>query len=134
MKRMADSGKNATMEVDSDVLENYSTLPQGVGIYEISGPFFFASAKQYCSTLKTIGSKSKVLIIRMRHVPFIDATGIHNLEAVIRELKHGQTKVILSGVNSEVLKELEKHHLPDLLGREMILSSFDQAITKVQEL
>lgn len=132
MKRMADSGKNASMEVDSDVLENYSSLPEGVGIYEISGPFFFASAKQYCSILKSIGAKSRVLIIRMRHVPFIDATGIHNLKAVIGELKHGQTQVILSGVRPEVLKELKKHQITEKLGEEMILSSFDQAITKVQ--
>lgn len=134
MKRMADSGKNATMEVDSDVLENYSDLPEGVGIYEISGPFFFASAKQYCSTLKSIGSKSSVLIIRMRHVPFIDATGIHNLKTVIRELKHVNTTVILSGVQPDVRKELEKHEVSDLLGKEMILPSFEQAIAKVREL
>ncbi|RIJ50639.1 STAS domain-containing protein [Maribellus luteus] len=134
MKRMADSGKNATMEVDSDVLENYASLPEGVAIYEISGPFFFASAKQYCSILKSIGSRSRVLIIRMRHVPFIDATGIHNLKAVVSELKHGHTRVILSGVRPEVLKELEKHEVTGLLGEGMILPSFDLAMSKAREL
>ena len=134
MKRMADSGKNATTEIDSDVLENYSSLPEGVGIYEISGPFFFASAKQYCSTLKMIGSKSRVLIIRMRHVPFIDATGIHNLKTVIRELKNGHTTVVLSGVQPAVLKELENHEVISLVGEEMILPSFEQALAKVKNL
>lgn len=134
MKRMADNGNKSTMELDSDVLENFGTLPEGVGIYEISGPFFFASAKQYCSTLKTIGSRTKVLIIRMRHVPFIDATGLNNLKSVIRELKHGHTKVILSGVNKHVLKDLEKGGISELLGKDMILSSFDLAIKKAGDL
>ncbi|WP_167618288.1 SulP family inorganic anion transporter [Maribellus sediminis] len=134
MKRMADNGNKSAMELDSDVLENFGTLPEGVGIYEISGPFFFASAKQYCSTLKTIGSRSKVLIIRMRHVPFIDATGLNNLKSVIRELKHGQTTVILSGVNRDVLKDLEKGGISELLGKDMILSSFDIALKKAGEI
>ncbi len=133
MKRMADSGKTPG-EVDNDVLENYAELPEGVSVYEISGPFFFASAKQYCSTLKSIGSRSRVLIIRMRHVPFIDATGIHNLKAVIRELKHSHTRVILSGVRPEVLKVLEKNGVIQLVGEGMILPGFDLALKKAVEL
>ncbi|SFF39068.1 SulP family inorganic anion transporter [Sunxiuqinia elliptica] len=133
MKRMADVSHQTELEVDSDVLENYNDLPEGVGIYEISGPFFFASAKQYCSTLKSIGQKSKVLIIRMRHVPFIDSTGLHNLEAVIEDLHHSKTTVILSGVRPEVLKELEKNKLVDLLDPNMILPSFDLAVQKAKE-
>ncbi|TDO05745.1 SulP family inorganic anion transporter [Sunxiuqinia elliptica] len=133
MKRMADVSHQTEMEVDSDILENYNDLPEGVGIYEISGPFFFASAKQYCSTLKSIGQKSKVLIIRMRHVPFIDSTGLHNLEAVIEDLHHSKTTVILSGVRPEVMKELEKNKLVDLLDPNMILPSFDLAVQKAKE-
>lgn len=133
MKRMADVSHQTELEVDSDVLENYNDLPEGVGIYEISGPFFFASAKQYCSTLKSIGQKSKVLIIRMRHVPFIDSTGLHNLEAVIEDLHHSKTTVILSGVRPEVLKELEKNKLVNLLNPNRILPSFDLAVQKAKE-
>ena len=133
MKRMADVSHQTELEMDSDILENYNDLPKGVGIYEISGPFFFASAKQYCSTLKSIGQKSKVLIIRMRHVPFIDSTGLHNLEAVIEDLHHSKTTVILSGVRPEVMKELEKNKLVDLLDPNMILPSFDLAVQKAKE-
>ncbi len=133
MKRMADVSHQTELEVDSDILENYNDLPKGVGIYEISGPFFFASAKQYCSTLKSIGQKSKVLIIRMRHVPFIDSTGLHNLEAVIEDLHHSKTTVILSGVRPEVMKELKKNKLVDLLDPNMILPSFDLAVQKAKE-
>lgn len=133
MKRMADAGNRATMEVDSDVLENYASMPPGLAIYEISGPFFFASAKQYSSTLKSIGQKSKVLIIRMRHVPFIDATGIHNLKEVIKDLHHTGTTVLLSGVQSGVLKELKKNSVVGLIKRSMILSSFELAVKKANE-
>jgi SulP family sulfate permease len=133
MKRMADAGTKTEMEIDSDVLENYGALPEGLAIYEISGPFFFASAKQYSATLKSIGQQSKVLIIRMRHVPFIDSTGLHNLKDVIKDLHHSHTSVILSGVRPEVLKELEKNKVLELLDSSMILSTFDLALKKAND-
>ncbi|MCL2328019.1 MAG: sulfate permease [Bacteroidetes bacterium] len=128
MKRMSDAGGLHTDTIDKDVLENYSDLPKGVAIYEISGPFFFGSAKSYCNTLREIGEKSQVLIIRMRHVPFIDQTAIHNLREVVKDLQKSNTKVILSGVNQKVYAELEKSSLVALLGKENILPSFDQAV------
>ena len=134
MKRMADTSSKTPMEVDSDLLENYSSLPKGVAIYEISGPFFFGSAKQYCSTLQSISASSRILIVRMRHVPFIDATGIHNLKAMISELKHSHTRVILSGVQPDVLKTLEKSGVHEMLGEGMILESFDLALKRAGEL
>ena len=133
MKRMADAGTKTEIGIDSDVLENYSALPEGLAIYEISGPFFFASAKQYSATLKNIGLKSKVLIIRMRHVPFIDSTGLHNLKDVIKDLHHSHTTVILSGVRPEVLGELEKNKILELLDPTMILSTFDLALQKAND-
>ena len=130
MKRMADAGTQPGLEVDSDVLENYSELPSNLGVYEISGPFFFASAKQYSSTLKSIGIKSKVLIIRMRHVPFIDSTGIHNLRDVIKEIQHSGSEVILSGVQPSVLKELEQGRLFELVDKANVLPAFEQAVNR----
>ena len=128
MKRMSDAGGLHTSAIDKDVLENYSDLPKGVSIYEISGPFFFGSAKSYCNTLREIGAKSQVLIIRMRHVPFIDQTAIHNLRGVVTDLQASKTKVILSGVNQKVYAELDKSKLVALLGEANILPSFDQAV------
>ncbi|WP_372774151.1 SulP family inorganic anion transporter [Mangrovibacterium sp.] len=133
MKRMADAGAQPDFEIDSDVLENYADLPKGLGIYEISGPFFFASAKQYSSTLHQIGVKSEVLIIRMRHVPFIDSTGIHNLKDAIKQIRLSGTEVILSGVRSNVLKDLEKGGLFKLISREKVFSAFDQALKQAKK-
>ena len=133
MKRMADAGAQPEFDVDSDVLENYADLPKGLGIYEISGPFFFASAKQYSWTLKQIGLKSEVLIIRMRHVPFIDSTGLHNLKDVVKQIQQSGTTVFLSGVRPNVMKDLEKGQLFQLIDRKNVLSAFDEALTRATE-
>ncbi|MCL3781442.1 STAS domain-containing protein [Prolixibacteraceae bacterium JC049] len=108
MKRMADLKPEAAPCVDSDVIEDYSAIPKGIGIYEVSGPFFFASAKQYSEVLTTIGLKHKAMIIRMRHVPFIDATGMQNLQSVLKTLQHRKIQVIISGVNPQVKEDLIK--------------------------
>ncbi|HSM47066.1 MAG TPA: SulP family inorganic anion transporter, partial [Draconibacterium sp.] len=65
MKRMADMGKTIPTRIDSDVIEDYSKVAKGIGIYEISGPLFFASAKEYCEVLKSVGFENKLIIIRM---------------------------------------------------------------------
>ncbi len=134
MKRMADNGKNGlTNRVDSDLIEDYSTLPKGVSIYEISGPFFFGSAKQYSEIIKTQGGKCDVLIIRMRHVPFIDSTGVHNFKEAIKSLKTSNIKVILSGVNDSVRKDLDKNRITFLVGKSNIFDSFDRAVKEAVE-
>ncbi|MEL7586576.1 MAG: SulP family inorganic anion transporter [Prolixibacteraceae bacterium] len=134
MKRMADAGSRAVSEIDSDVLENYSDLPKELGIYEISGPFFFGSAKQYRSTIRSIGAVSKVLILRMRHVPFIDSTGMHNLKDVVRDIQHAGTMVVLSGVQPDVLKELERSNFFALVENRNVLPAFDQALKRAKAL
>lgn len=128
MKRMSDIGIKPQSRIDSDVLEDYSDLPNGISIYEISGPLFFASAKQYTEVIKDIGFKSKILIIRMRHVPFVDSTALHNFEEMIKTLQKSDVKLLLSGVNSSVFQDLKKHGITSLIGDENILDSFDKAL------
>lgn len=128
MKRMADIGIKTPCQLDSDILEDYSDLPEGISIYEISGPLFFASAKQYSGVIKEIGLKSKVLIIRMRHVPFVDSTALHNFEEMIKTLQKSDVKLLLSGVNKSVLEDLKKHELTSLIGESNILDSFEKAV------
>ena len=128
MKRMADIGGKIPPDKDIDLIDDYSNLPKGVSVYEISGPLFFASAKQYTEILKNIGFKSKVLIIRMRHVPFIDSTGLRNLEDVIKTLKKSDVTIVLSGVNNEVLKTITEYQLVSLIDESNIFDSFKGAI------
>lgn len=135
MKRMSDTSLQAlNREVDSDVLDDYSKLGKGISVYEISGPFFFASAKEYVEVLKSTGSKSKVLIIRMRHVPFIDATGLQNFKSAIKQLIHNDTQIILSGVNPGVKAELDRAQISSLIGNSNIYDSFEQAVNSAGEI
>jgi len=128
MKRMADVAKYSDNEVDVDVIENYSYIPREVGIFEISGPFFFGSAKEYGEWLKSSGQKYQVLIIRMRHVPFVDSTGVHNLKEAIRNIQQGGTRVMLSGIKPKVGKELVKGGVIALTGEESVFLSFSEAL------
>jgi len=105
MNRMAGVAPEIQQNVDSDMLENYDKVSPEIGIYEISGPFFFGSAKSYCEFLISAGLKYKILIIRMRHVPFIDATGIKNFTEAIKTLQKQGIKIVLSGVNKVTCKK-----------------------------
>lgn len=134
MKRMADMGKVIPERIDSDVIDDYSTVPKGIGIYEISGPLFFASAKEYCEVLKSMGSVNRVLIIRMRHVPFVDATGVHNFKEALKILKTSGTKVVLSGVNDAVYADIKKAEIDQLIGKDNIYPSFDLALDGAKKL
>jgi sulfate permease, SulP family len=135
MKRMSDTSLQAlNREVDSDVLDDYSKLSKGISVYEISGPFFFASAKEYVEVLKSTGSQSKVLIIRMRHVPFIDATGIQNFKSAIEQLLHNGTRIILSGVNTGVRAELDRGGISKMIGEQNIYDAFEKAIIGAEEI
>lgn len=133
MKRMADAGKYSLTEIDKDVIDNYSDIPQEIGIFEVSGPFFFGSAKEYSELMKSIGHKSKILIIRMRHVPFIDSTGLHNLREAIRNIQANGTKVMLSGVNENVKKDLIKGRIVTMIGKSDIFANFSDAVENARQ-
>lgn len=128
MKRMSDSVVKIPPEIDSDIISDLTDLPKEIAVYEINGPLFFASAKHYTETLKATGFKSKVIIIRMRHVPFIDSTGLHNFKDVVKVLKHSGTIIILSGVNSRVMEDLETFGFINLVGNSQIFSTFKDAV------
>jgi len=71
-------------------------VPPGVEVYEITGPFFFGAAEMFKDRLGRIAGQPKVLILRMRHVPAIDSTGLHALRDLVRRSRHGGSLVILS--------------------------------------
>ena len=128
MYRMSKINGVIPVETDSDDIQNYNTIPKEIEVYEISGPFFFAAAKRYQETLRELKFSTSVLIIRMRHVPFIDATGIRNFSEIIKTLQKRKTKVILSGMNTEVKLELKRHGVLSLLSENDIWDNFDEAL------
>jgi len=135
MKRMSDiSEKRIDNVIDSDIIENYSSFPRGMSIYEISGPLFFASARRYSEAIEELGLKCKVLVIRMRHVSFIDQTGLHNFKDAIKILRNKNIVIILSGVNHEIKEEFRKSKLFDLIKEELIFDNFAAATNKACEI
>ena len=102
-------------------------IPKGVEVYEINGPYFFGIATKFEDTMAQLGDRPKVRIIRMRKVPFIDSTGIHNLTVLCEMSQKEKTTVILSGVNDKVHKVLEKSGFYELLGKENICPNINIA-------
>jgi SulP family sulfate permease len=117
-----------------DLVEDRYEVPKGVSIFEITGPLFFGAAYKFKDAMKYVDQHSKVLIIRMRHVPLIDATGIQTLQEVSKELKKHATKLILSEVNSkQVLKELKDSRLLFAIGKGNVFETLEQALEKAKK-
>jgi len=133
MKRMSDiSDKRIDNVIDTDIIDDYSDVPDGISIYEISGPMFFASARRYSEVIREIGIGSKVLIIRMRHVSFIDQTGLHNLQDTIKILNSKGVVIILSGVSKEIVSDFGNTQIMNWIPGENICDSFDNALVKAK--
>jgi SulP family sulfate permease len=133
MQRMSKLSNIESVDIDNDILENYSSLPKGVDVFEITGPFFFAAAQSYKETLKEIAGDSKVLILRMRYVPFIDSTGILIFQEIVRDFRIRKVTIILSGVRTEVRKTLEDCGLAQIIGHDLVCDNFGEAVKKATE-
>lgn len=114
--------------------DEHLTLPDGVEVYEIDGPFFFGIANKFDESMRTIGDKAKVRIIRMRNVPFIDSTGLHNLESLCNKSLHDKIKVILSGVRPELHSMIENSTIPSMIGENNICSDISIALNRADEI
>ena len=109
-------------------------IPDGVEVYEINGPYFFGAGNRFEEIMATFGTRPKVRIIRMRKVPFVDSTGIHNLTNLcLMSQKEGIT-VVLSGVNEKVEKVLAKAGFRNMLGEENICSHINIALERAKEI
>lgn len=110
------------------------TIPKGVEVYEINGPYFFGAGNKFEDLMGGFGDRPQVRIIRMRKVPFIDSTGLHNLENMcLMSQKEGIT-VVLSGVNEKVEAVLNRNGFPKLLGEENICNHIDLALARANEI
>ena len=110
------------------------TIPKGVEVYEINGPYFFGAGNKFEDLMGRYGHRPKVRIIRMRKVPFIDSTGLHNLENLcLMSQKEGIT-IVLSGVNKKVEDVLVRNGFNQLLGEENICNHIDLALERARQL
>lgn len=112
-------------------------LEPGVSVYEIEGPFFFGVATKFDEVVRSniaLRETPKVRIIRMRKVPFIDSTGIHNLEILIASSHKEGIKIVLSGVSDNVREALERAHIDRLIPECNICSHISQAVEAANRL
>lgn len=114
--------------------EEQLVVPKGVELYEINGPYFFGVAAKFDEVMAQLGERPKVRIIRMRHVPFIDATGIHNLTNLVKKNQKEQIQIILSGVTPRVDGSLERVGFYKLLHKEYRYSNIHGALEKANQL
>ncbi len=104
----------------------------GVEIYEVNGPFFFGAAESFRNTLGQVAGKPRVLILRMRNVPVIDATGLHALRDVVRRTRRDGTLVLLTGVHRQPRSAMERSGLLGELGAGQVYASFDEALARAR--
>ena len=115
---------------DNETISSYS-IPAGVEVFEINGPLFFGAAYKFKDAMKFIEKTPKVLIVRMRKVPIIDATGIRMLADLNKETRSSGTKLMLSEIESgQVTQELQKARLLFAIGKGNVLPTFEKALIR----
>jgi SulP family sulfate permease len=146
MKRMSDYSKTVSLtslfkEPLSDFPERYDPdaivrkkIPPGVEVYELQGPFFFGAADMLKDILVNLEKPPKVFILRMRHVPMIDASGMHALKEFYQKCKNTKTTLLLSGIQGQTKIDLEEFGLSHLIGKPHIFAHIDDALAKAADL
>ena len=107
-------------------------VPEGVEIFEINGPFFFGAADKFRDMLREIQRKPKVLILGLRHVPTIDATGLMALEDLLENARKDKTKLLIYGISTRLLNLLNSMEFIDKVGKENIYPNIDQALASAR--
>lgn len=113
---------------------NKKSIPVGVEVFEISGPFFFGAADKFKEAMRYVEHPPKIRILRMRDVPAIDSTGIHVLENAYKDSLKGGTQLILSGVHTQPLIALERSGFLKVIGEENIFGNIDDALDRAREI
>lgn len=125
---------NPNEDTDIHHVEENLIIPKGVEVYEINGPYFFGAGNKFEEIMALVGERPKVRIIRMRKVPFVDSTGIHNLTVLCEMSRKEGIRIVLSGVIPKVHETLRKAGFNDLVGEENICSHIDIALEKAREM
>lgn len=140
MKRMADvttvDGVGVVQEDPDDLVEETrpyrlvgpEEIPAGVEVFQINGPFFFGAASKLTDVLDRVGTAPAAFILRMRQVPVVDATGIQALAAFISRCKNRGTEVILTGVQPQPRRVIERMRLDREIGPDYIVDGIDDAL------
>ena len=124
--------ENGEKRTDENAISKYN-IPKGVEVFELSGPLFFGAAYKFKDAIKVIENKPKVLIVRMRNVPVIDATGIHTLKDVLHMCRNDKIQLIISGIQPQVLKEFQNSRLLFQIGKRYVTDDFELSLQRAKE-
>ena len=110
------------------------SVPEGVEVYEINGPFFFGAVEKFKEATKIIENPPRVRIIRMRNVPAVDATGLHVIEDIIESSREEGTEILFSGVHAQPLMAFTNSGLLKKIGEKNIFANIDEALNSAREI
>ncbi len=120
-------------KIDINNIEN-KQVPEGVEVYEINGPMFFGAATKFKEILLEVKNPPKVMILRMRNVMAIDATGLNLLKEIVTENNKSGIRLLISGIHAQPLFALTQYNLLDVIGEENIFGNIDDALDRAREL
>lgn len=125
---------NLTEDLEISSQHEHLLLPEGIDVYEIDGPYFFGIANKFNEVIGRTKRNPRVRIIRMRHVPFMDSTGINNLISLIQVSQKQHIHIILSGVSDQVRKTLLNGGIKSVLTADDICPDIHAAVARAQDL
>jgi sulfate permease, SulP family len=117
------------VEASAEELLPRGMVPKDVEIYEIAGPFFFGAADQFKDVLAEVSRKPRLLIVRMRHVPIVDSTGLNVLRDLIRRTQKDGTRVMLVELRDQPRSAIEHGGLVELLGQDGIRDTLEEGLS-----
>ncbi|MFA7326369.1 MAG: SulP family inorganic anion transporter [Candidatus Kapaibacterium sp.] len=137
MKKMSESVHIETLTSEKGGKENLFEeelidIPKEVLIYEINGPLFFGAARQFQETITNTDLSPKYIIIRMRYVPLIDATGYQSIKEIIKTFKARGIKIIISGVSDNLRTNFQKNDMFSVIEKEYVVKDIKEAIEKIK--
>jgi SulP family sulfate permease len=134
-RELTDPRANWGIDPDGDpAAVSRRRVPSEVQIYEVNGPFFFGAADKLRDVLNIVDRTPKVLVLRMRNVPFMDATGVHALEQVQENCDKSGTALVLCGVHDQPLQALHRSQYLKAIGRQNVTRNIDQALERARKL
>lgn len=141
MKRMSETTSvqhlqlfDFPMEEDQLFEEELTNLPKDIILYEIHGPLFFGASQKFQEIILDLHHRPKVLILRMRHVPFIDVTGLNRLKETCQQLQIKGTHILISGANEQIRSEMERYGLFEVLGEENVYDNIRNSLDRAHYL
>ena len=110
------------------------SVPEGVEVFEVAGPFFFGAADKFKNALSQVREKPQILILRLRNVLSTDATALQALENLYSKTTRDGTKLVLSGVHAQPLIAMERSGLLDAVGEDNVFANIDDALNRAREI